>query len=533
MSYITFEMDSTKANVLVCYQNESVSFSMTYYKKGRDNHDVMAAASPFLEFNEWLKTKPAQWHREIFEIYKDIKQSILEINDVNRLIGVLNKHFIKIYAKVNLDEMKHWITLPNTPVYVSNKKETNYDPQTTYVYQDYLDLVTYSLALRFVAPIWGDIHNRLNSEFGKDAKEVYSMEILYDTCMVSNPEKNYICTAENRLREFIANTKLKLETNAVLVSGLSEDDFYNYLYSVIILKKIAQGDISGNDDSYHLIAQTYFFLSNKIKQASKSYGADSTQIQMKKNPVEDKKGNESNSQSVLDVGFVRSRLLADEKMFLKLAISDHQRLIQSLCPDLPEDLYLESMDNIMQMNTNYSYLSEDRQYMKPIQDVQLTITKWIVHRSVNTVIFDHLELNELINLIGLVRAILWHKGFHEFAAVISAIALQPNRDSTFVQPSYRKNLEAGLSERLAKTYDLGGITKSEKRNMSYIGCIELIHKGLFEYNWLLTLPEKWLEESNLVTREKRLILPSDIRNKIGELMLVVESEQEFVQDEFN
>ena len=84
---------------------------MTYYKKGRDNHDVMAAASPFLEFNEWLKTKPAQWHKEIFEIYKDIKKSILEINDVNRLIGVLNKHFIKIYAKVNLDEMKHWITL--------------------------------------------------------------------------------------------------------------------------------------------------------------------------------------------------------------------------------------------------------------------------------------------------------------------------------------------------------------------------------------------------------------------------------------
>jgi len=204
-----------------------------------------------------------------------------------------------------------------------------------------------------------------------------------------------------------------------------------------------------------------------------------------------------------------------------------------LCPDLPEELYLESMDDIMQMNTNYSYLSEDRQYMKPIQDVQLTITKWVVHRSVNTVIFDHLELNELINLIGLVRAILWHKGFHEFAAVISAIALQPNRDSTFVQPSYRKNLETGLSERLAKTYDLGGVTKSEKRNMSYIGCIELIHKGLFEYNWLLTLPEKCLEQSNLVTREKRLILPSDIRNKIGELMLVVESEQEFVQDEFN
>ena len=147
--------------------------------------------------------------------------------------------------------MKHWITLPNTPVYVSNKKETNYTHKQLMSIKTIQTLVTYSLALRFVAPIWGDIHNRLNSEFGKDAKEVYSMEILYDTCMVSNPEKNYICTAENRLREFIANTKLKLETNAVLVSGLSEDDFYNYLYSVIILKKIAQGDISGNDDSYH------------------------------------------------------------------------------------------------------------------------------------------------------------------------------------------------------------------------------------------------------------------------------------------
>lgn len=529
---VRFEMDDSKSNVMVKYKNESISFSMTYYKKGKKNHDVQAAMSPFVEFNEWLATKPLDWHDKIFSIYRDIKEDINLTNNVEVLLGYLNKRFIELFSMVDLKEITDWIRRPNTPVYISVKNNINYDEKTTYGYEDYLKLVTFSLALRFVAPVWGDIHNRLNNVY-KDSKEVYAMEILHGTQLVSDPSSGYHFEAEDRLREFIVNNKTKLETNAVLLSGLSEDDFYNYLYSVIVLKKISQGELSGHDGQYHLIAQTYFFLSNIIRQASKSYGSDTTQIQMKKNPTDDKSGNESNSQSVLDVGFVRSRLYTDEKVFLRMAVRDHKRLIETICPTLPEELYWESMDTIREMDTSLSHLSYSRQYMKPIQDVQITLAKWITHSSVNSVIYDHLELDEIITLIGLVRAILWYYDYQEFAAIISGIALPITADIPFMQSSYRKNIDSSLAEQLTKTYDLGGITKSEKRNMSYQGCIELINEQIAKYSWQLTLPEKWLAQSRLVQRDKILIIPSDIRNKIGQLMLFIESGQKIsVPDEY-
>lgn len=522
---LQFNMDATKSYVNISLGQESVSFSMTYFRKGKDNLDVAAAASPFSEFNEWLKERDPEWQLTIFRIYQDIKQDIQDINNIAKLLDELNKRFILLYSHVNLDDIQRWISIPSTPVQVPVKQVGNYNRATTYDYPDYLGLVTYSFALRFIAPIWGDIHNRLSSEYGKDAKEIYSLELLHGTCMMTDHNLGIVCQAEVRLREFITSAKVKLDTNAVLVSGLSEDDFYNYLFAVIVLKKIAQGDISGKGDSYHLIVQTFFYLGNKIKQAAKSYGADSTQIQMKKNPVEDRRGNDSNSQSVLDVGFVRSRLLADEKVFLRRAINDHQRLIKTLCPDLPDHLYWESMRTIKEMDTTDSYLANDRQYMKPIQEVQLILTKWMVNEAVNVTIFDHLELTEMINLIGLIRAIYWHKGYPEFAAIISAVALSPTMDSCFIQPSHRKNIDSSVADILAKTYNLAGNTKSEKRNMSATGCIEIIEKGLSEFNWLLTLPEEWLNDSPLVHKDMRLIIPSNIRTRIGELMLMIEAQE--------
>ena len=118
------------------------------------------------------------------------------------------------------------------PCNVPTKPTTSYENtrknprETTYVYSDYLGLVVYSIALRFVAPIWGDIDSRLYSQYGKDYKEIYAKEILHKTCLDG-------CVAENRLREFMINAKVQVDTNTVLMSGLSEDDFYNYMLAII------------------------------------------------------------------------------------------------------------------------------------------------------------------------------------------------------------------------------------------------------------------------------------------------------------
>lgn len=524
---IWVDMVDNKSIAQFRYNDEYINFNVMYFNKGHRGAAIKTAPSPFAEFNEWLKTKPQEWHSQVFGIYKKIKDDINEINNVDYLLRTLNNHFREIYSMISLDEIKEWIRLPNTPVHITIKPNEAYDQKTTYDYTDYLELVSFSLALRFIAPIWGHIDKRVDSEYGRDTSTTYLLELLHGTCMMSDSTLGINCVAENRLRDFIYNINMVVDTNAVLVYGLSEEDYYYQLYCSTILRKICQGDISGADGHYSLIAKTYSYLDSRAKSSGKSYGSGGVQIQMKKNPKDDYSGgDDSNSQSVLDVGFVRARVLPNESIFMVRGAKDHERLIEILCPDLPRELYWESMDTIEQMNTNNHHFSFDREKMVPIQPVQLTLAKWVISKAINPLVFDYMELDEMIRLIGLLRAILWYQGHHEFAAILSAIALPFVSDFAMPSTTYRDNLEPALNDELSKVYDLAGNTKSEKSNMSYKGCIETMNSQLKDFTWYLTLPDKWLEESHLVHKDRRMIIPSNIRNKISRLMLSIEKQQE-------
>lgn len=526
MSQLYFDMSGSKVQIHVKYGAESVAFSSLYYIKGKDSNDVETAASPYNEFNQWITTKPQDWQQKVFSCYKELREAIDTINNVEMLLHELNRVFINLYSLISLDEIRNWIINPQTPVYVTTKPITRYDEnriavpkETTYEYEDYLELVVYSFALRFAAPVLGEVtYRRLREEYGRNAKEVYAMEMLHGTILDD-------CRAEQRLKEFMANTKVQTDINNIVVSGLSEEDFQNYMYAIIVLKKVTLGDISGTDGSYQLIKDIYYLYRSKIKQISKPSTTDPNQVQIKRNPVTDNNSfSESNSQSILDVGFSRSNLLSADKIFLKMAINDHQRLIQTLCPELPQELYWESLD-AMRTKFDLSIQSNEDGYSKPLQEVQLTLLKWIVDESVNTVIFDSLELDEFIGLISVVRAIMWYHNFCEFAAIISAISLEPRFDQIHIPHSHRDNITPAIQEMLEKRFDLAGSTKSEKRNMSAIGCIGLIESEISGTNWLLTLPDSWLAQNKIPVKEGRLVVQSNIRNRIAELMLFIESNQ--------
>ena len=527
MSQLSFEMDAARTNVFVTYGNENVRFSMNYYKRNKHRTEQGNNISPFYEFNEWLKTKPRQWQENVYQHYKRIRNIIDEENDVEVMLSKLNEAAVQLYSNVNLDEIESWVKLPTSPCNVPTKPTTSYENtrknprETTYVYSDYLGLVVYSIALRFVAPIWGDIDSRLYSQYGKDYKEIYAKEILHKTCLDG-------CVAENRLREFMINAKVQVDTNTVLMSGLSEDDFYNYMLAIIILRRLSLGDVSGSDNTYRLIINIYYYFQTKIKQVARSYGSNTDSVKFKKNPVEDKKTNsDSNSQSVYDVGFSRSKISTDDKVFLEFAAKDHDRIIQIVEPELPKELYWEAIDAI-RVNFNIDNLSGIREYMKPIQEIQLNIVKWVLDEAINPVIYDYLDLETVIDLLGLTSAILWHRGYYEFAALVSAIAINTNSDDFFIAPTYRRNIDSHLSNRLNKTYCLGGTTKSEKRNMTALGCIELFEKGISPFNWYLTLPDKWANSGKIINKDNRLITQSDIRVRIAELMLDIANRQKLV-----
>lgn len=544
-NHITFDHLYNDGKIRVAYKDVELLFNATYFTKGVKRKTVEISSNPFSEFNEFLKTKPKTWHEEKFPIYQEMVNDIAEYNDVRVLLNVLNVKLIKLYDENLLVELAQWIISPNSTISIPIKQQQNYAQDTTYNYDDYLQLIAYSLGLRFAAPVWGAITNRLHAEYGDD-KEIHSYSLLHGTCMVTkyDPAGQVIrpCYAETRLKDFIVSigVKLKMDVNSVLLAGLSEEDYYHSLFTVAVLRKITLGDFLINN-TYNLISTVFYFIQNKIKAATISYNggkspgtskASSVSARMKKKPTQDLVS-DMNSQSVIDVGFVRSRFPEDEICFLIYCARDHQRIINTIEPNLPMELYHQSMASIRQMNTNDSYLGMERQGMKPIQKVQLTLTKWLIHTSVNEVIFDHLELDDIIGLIGVARAIYWYWGYYDMASIISSIALPVTLENMYISPgNMQKNIDPNVMTQLNQTYDLGGVTKSERRNMTPIGCIELINQGISEYSWFLTLPPEWMVQNKVNNDQGYYIPPSDMRLRIGELMLEINRRQSFTVTDF-
>ena len=68
--------------------------------------------------------------------------------------------------------------------------------------------------------------------------------------------------------------------------------------------------------------------------------------------------------------------------------------------------------------------------------------------------------------------------------------------------------------------------------MTYLGCIEYIDREITAFNWITTLPERWLSESTIVERNKVLVVSSSLRNILGDLMLFLERRQQMPNDPF-
>ena len=507
---LKFLVDNNNSTI-VRFNNEEIIFSMSYYRKGnRENRDVSVSSSPYLEFNTWLSSKDVRWQEEIFAYYKDIRNIISNINDVEVLIIELNKVFIQLYSTISLAEVRDWVNSGvciNVPV-KTNVVNINNIKEKTYTREDYTNLVAYSLLLRFVAPIWGEIMNRLGSYFGKTAKETFALELLAHTELMG-------CEAHLRLEEYIDSIKEEFNEVSVIVTGGTPEDYIRHMLSFIVLKKLALGDISCRDSNYNLIKDIYYQFKNKLKIVS-TYGSDNDGIQIKKQPS-DYDGDENNSQSILDTSSSRIKFTMEDLVFLKRCIKDHERLISVICPDLPMELYRESMDNLFALrNMN----NELRQFIKPIQDCQINIIKWVLDDAINIDILDYLKLDEIIDVIGLIRAILWYKGFKDLAVIVSAISIPISENIAFIPSFSRRNINADVMTKLNNIFPYTGDTKSEKRNMSPVYCIDLIEKSIDDFGWEITIPKSWIKELDDNSIKHNQYVPSNnLRNIIAELMI--------------
>ena len=275
-----------KINIEVSHKGSSLFFvGSSFNRKPFEEND------PFNVLNRFIQHIPENIQDRLFTIYVNIKRSLEDIWNKNDLINSLQNNVKELYDYFNFDQIREWvalnINLPELEMNFSSEYKTSMDDvgsrDQTYLRSDYVDLVTLSLLLRFMIPIWNEFIDRTKKEYGVNFKEYYAFRLLRNSNLYNN-------RAMEKLRVYISfPMKNNFNDTHMVLSGISTEDIPTWMLSLVVIRRLVVGKLENNDPSIHLITYIYKYVLRK-SQSSKSTGSNVVKDKkIRKNEDDDEK----------------------------------------------------------------------------------------------------------------------------------------------------------------------------------------------------------------------------------------------------
>ena len=413
---------------------------------------------------------------KIFDTYKKIKNAYDSIWDINELTRTLYALVEELYDQHLLEDMHHWLTfhgniiLPNG--LRSTFKESYETPGTrerTYLEEDYRWLLTLSVALRVMIPVWGEFIARTKKETGTVFKEYYAYQLLaYSSIAKSEPMERLSVYVKNSIPE-------EKSRSAAVLGGLSSEDFPTWVLGLVVVRRLCIGDVRGLDPNYMLVTVIYKFIGQKVK------GHDNNFIGVVKEKIQEgQNADGENNLSKLEGYKVKQEIPAGDIAIINYYLQDTNAIALKLCPDIDLNLVNLSLANAATLET------------EQIWKHQVVLVQWVLKPVIPPKGLLHINKQSILKVIGLVQALLWHKGHHELAALVSAIK-QPSTDELMLGGGDgRARITKDQIEQLDILFPFSrkpvGKQKVVKRLNPATEAIESVDKMLSEHDWRLTLP---------------------------------------------
>lgn len=476
------------------------------------NYDV------FEQINSYFLTLPIEQQQNIFNVYKEIYE-LLERSPAD-LDWSLRKLVAKLYDQVDLQDIRRWVSfvsrirIPDDlqEIY-DDSPENNGSRNRTYLREDYKSLLALSVALRMMIPVWGEYILRVGKEKGTTYKEFYAARLLLSS-------KLYYCEAMEKLRVFVEETiPTDKPKDSASIVAFSEDDFNEWMTSLVLVRRITVGDIRGLNPKTHLIKNIFQYIRQKFNTHENNFIG-----KVKAEDGDNNTGDDYTNLSKIETYKMRQELPTGDVIILRHSVRDAWKAVQRICPSLPAEMLEESLQAC------YTGLRDTI-----IGQPQIALAQYVYSPVLRPTAFMHLKKRELVQTLAVSQAILWKNGWHDLAALVSASAIpQVNTisvSSTVSRTRISKEQMAQLEHWFPYSRKPHG--KQKQLKLQNVGAIAV--ESLFTFftsnDWRLNLPERWLQEQPVLPKAKRYVAPYDIRTKLADFVILVASQATpFFQD---
>src|ERR1700676_1882450 len=137
----------------------------------------------------------------------------------------------------------------------------------------------------------------------------------------------------------------------------------------------------------------------------------------------------------------------------------------------------------------------------------------------------HLVKPELLDIMAVVQAILWHRGHFELAGLLSAVARPNTEEMHLTANESRARVPKDTVEAFTALYPFvrrqSGKQKNTRQQTAAEVAVDSITRMFAEYDWRLTLPTEWVGRLTQNNKDRYYAVPYDIKIKMAELALVI------------
>jgi len=386
-----------------------IPFTGTLIDRSRTRE--VSTDTTFQFINEWLSTQPTATQESMFELMVLMRHALETQFVTIECIGVLQDYLGQLYKLVDMVNLRQFVT-QHKEIHIPSSIIVTFDQSTqisgtqsqTYDREQYLDLITLSLALRLAYPIFVNFISAHSRVVGNTYKEFRALSLLNRSKLISD-------RAMDKLRLYVdtsmSRSQIK-DADSINVSGCGMDDFPKMILADIVVKKLSCADVRGTDSKATMISAIWQLVKGRLDMRN----LPPTQRVVYKSGTEGGNDGGGGGNSGIEEVKTRGAFSIADGAVIQVQCDRWRDLAFRLEPQLNPE-FLEAVVSA----------TTDALSTVIISRCQLVLCGWVISPVFSTQALVEINKEQLSRMIGLSSAVLWHRGYHLLSGLVGATCL--------------------------------------------------------------------------------------------------------------
>lgn len=488
---------------------------MALYKEGRTTKSLSEAKDYFLVLDQYIQTLTISEQNAIWNMYVSCRNALDNTLSVTEMEQIIMDEISKISDIITIDRLRFWYGTKSLIPIPAELKETLADlpdptlatEDQTYLRNDYIGLCALSMAMTMLAPIFSAYVSKTKGEHGTEWKTYYAYLLISKSSYFRSVELERLY----RYIEVTLESMPNIKYDTIILSGISKEEYPMWIMAVVVTKKVATGDITGDPTVHPLIKYIYKYIQQKVQSMDKDFHG-----RVKHRTIQSNASSEDSQVSILESYNSRQMITENLVVICEYYLRDIEKAVLKLDPTIPPHLIYESLSTVKEL--------ENLLYSSDITDGQIVLLKWVLSKIIPPRMVDYLSRSVIINGILIARTYLWHNGFYDLAALVSAIPLDNKEEHMITGTDKRSRVVRTFSDKIDEVFPYyrktAGARKPKVIKSVQVSADE-IETMLNKNDWYLTLPEEWINTEYLGSISKHYAIADDIKLSLIDLAILL------------